>query len=133
MLNRLMCSTVRITHIRILIKLKSNTWLRADWWDEGRCALCRPHLSSVVIQPSDGRHREPLPLPAAPDKIKGMTTDRETDSHAQLILPHSLQQQQKALSEGLQAAQYNHSLIYLLLSKTHWSSLESSTHSTLSC
>lgn len=72
-----------------------------------------------------------MPLSAAPDKIKGMKTDIETDSHAQQILPHSLQQQQKALSEGLQAAHYNHSLICWLLRKTHWSSLESSTHSTL--
>lgn len=89
---------------------KFNTWCRADRWDEGRCALCLPHLPTPVIQPSGGRQREPLPFSAAPDEIKGMNRQRNWES-CSTNPPTQSAATTKALWQGLEAEQYNHSLI----------------------
>lgn len=74
---------------------KADIWHRADWGDEGRYALCPAHLPTPVIRPSDGRQRgNPCPFLQHQMRLKGWT-ERETGSHTQQILPHSLQQQQK--------------------------------------
>lgn len=101
---------------------KFNTWCRADRWDEGRCALCLPHLPTPVIQPSDGRQREPLPFSAAPDEIKGMNRQRNWES-CSTNPPTQSAATTKALWQGLEAEQYNHSLILANPAGVHLSAL----------
>lgn len=100
--------------------LKFNTWYRADWWDEGRCALCLPHLSTPVIQPSDGRQREPLPLPAVPDEIKGLNRQRNWESCSTNPPTQSAETTKSPLREAGSCTVQPQSD----LSKPHWSTSE---------